>query len=117
MYKAIFHLAPTRAEFLSLLLSRPLPKPDVPVRNASTDELAVCCSHIAADDKHYQYKLAEFRKLIKEGFRIPLSDSDSNGLDYIYKSFRTDGLDFFFSSRRRHTRCLSDWSSDVCSSD
>src|SRR5947199_3452573 len=24
---------------------------------------------------------------------------------------------FFFSSRRRHTRCLSDWSSDVCSSD
>src|SRR5205814_4434668 len=26
-------------------------------------------------------------------------------------------VDFFFSSRRRHTRCLSDWSSDVCSSD
>src|SRR5262245_62678250 len=25
--------------------------------------------------------------------------------------------DFFFSSRRRHTCCLSDWSSDVCSSD
>src|SRR5471030_82475 len=24
---------------------------------------------------------------------------------------------FFFSIRRRHTRCLSDWSSDVCSSD
>src|ERR1035438_2700603 len=24
---------------------------------------------------------------------------------------------FVFSSRRRHTRCLSDWSSDVCSSD
>src|SRR5205814_7703547 len=24
---------------------------------------------------------------------------------------------FFFSSRRRHTRCLSDLSSDVCSSD
>src|SRR5947199_918495 len=27
------------------------------------------------------------------------------------------GCVFFFSSRRRHTRCLSDWSSDVCSSD
>src|SRR5947199_802128 len=26
-------------------------------------------------------------------------------------------LKFFFSSRRRHTSCLSDWSSDVCSSD
>src|ERR1035441_10950038 len=26
-------------------------------------------------------------------------------------------VSFFFSSRRRHTRFLSDWSSDVCSSD
>src|SRR6266436_7366316 len=28
----------------------------------------------------------------------------------------SDGV-FFFSSRRRHTRCSRDWSSDVCSSD
>src|SRR2546429_2594925 len=28
-----------------------------------------------------------------------------------------DWLSFFFSSRRRHTRCSRDWSSDVCSSD
>src|SRR5438093_11295390 len=27
------------------------------------------------------------------------------------------GSFFFFSSRRRHTRLVSDWSSDVCSSD
>src|SRR2546429_4023571 len=27
------------------------------------------------------------------------------------------GCGFFFSSRRRHTRCSRDWSSDVCSSD
>src|SRR5690349_24918716 len=26
-------------------------------------------------------------------------------------------MSFFFSSRRRHTRSLRDWSSDVCSSD
>src|SRR5438067_3799724 len=26
-------------------------------------------------------------------------------------------MDFFFSSRRRHTRSKRDWSSDVCSSD
>src|SRR5204863_1725809 len=28
-----------------------------------------------------------------------------------------DDYGFFFSSRRRHTRSLRDWSSDVCSSD
>src|SRR5258706_11839648 len=30
---------------------------------------------------------------------------------------RSGVLFFFFSSRRRHTRLVSDWSSDVCSSD
>src|SRR5437588_771837 len=30
---------------------------------------------------------------------------------------RVSSLRFFFSSRRRHTRSLCDWSSDVCSSD
>src|SRR2546429_5199398 len=30
--------------------------------------------------------------------------------------WRSDSF-FFFSSRRRHTRCSRDWSSDVCSSD
>src|ERR1039458_10607789 len=30
---------------------------------------------------------------------------------------RLDWRWLIFSSRRRHTRCLSDWSSDVCSSD
>ena len=28
-----------------------------------------------------------------------------------------DKVAFFFSSRRRHTRSLCDWNSDVCSSD
>src|SRR5207245_5577527 len=31
--------------------------------------------------------------------------------------FRVFHVFFFFSSRRRHTRCYRDWSSDVCSSD
>src|SRR5205809_7901269 len=32
-------------------------------------------------------------------------------------SWRFHCTSFFFSSRRRHTRCSRDWSSDVCSSD
>src|SRR2546429_883875 len=34
-------------------------------------------------------------------------------LDYLLATL----CSFFFSSRRRHTRCSRDWSSDVCSSD
>ena len=36
---------------------------------------------------------------------------------YIVFVFVLFGFFFFFSSRRRHTRCSRDWSSDVCSSD
>src|SRR5215204_6981717 len=35
---------------------------------------------------------------------------------FYWKSGR-NSVFFFFSSRRRHTRSLCDWSSDVCSSD
>src|SRR5204863_1385202 len=36
---------------------------------------------------------------------------------YLYVIDLINPLFFFFSSRRRHTRSLRDWSSDVCSSD
>src|SRR5205814_3097783 len=45
---------------------------------------------------------------------------DVNNEINLYKRFvhkEKNIIFFFFSSRRRHTRCLSDWSSDVCSSD
>src|SRR5215213_10676734 len=35
----------------------------------------------------------------------------------VCRSYITLVIVFFFSSRRRHTRLVSDWSSDVCSSD
>ena len=40
----------------------------------------------------------------------------SEHLGLLPKDF-VERLLFFFSSRRRHTRLVSDWSSDVCSSD
>src|SRR5690349_16827335 len=38
-------------------------------------------------------------------------------LDHSALPQATKVFGFFFSSRRRHTRSLRDWSSDVCSSD
>src|SRR6266542_4498652 len=36
---------------------------------------------------------------------------------FIFKNGKVIVCFFFVSSRRRHTRCYRDWSSDVCSSD
>src|SRR2546430_7404650 len=49
------------------------------------------------------------------------ADIMAPGIRKVEGTFGENGLvviiDFFFSSRRRHTRFDCDWSSDVCSSD
>src|SRR5256884_4901276 len=45
------------------------------------------------------------------------AEVDSGGMDGECRNAAADVRFFFFSSRRRHTRCSRDWSSDVCSSD
>ncbi|HMV48655.1 MAG TPA: hypothetical protein PKD31_12935, partial [Blastocatellia bacterium] len=103
MYKAIFHLSPTPTQFLSRLLSKPLPKDAkekptlaLPAANATLNELLAYFSQAQADDKTYAANLAEIRKVITEEFKYPLSEADVTSLDYVYKSFRTDGLEISY---------------------
>ncbi len=94
MYKAIFHLSPTRAQFLARLLSRPAPtgaKVD-----AALNDLLTHFSTASGDEKLYAENLAAVRKTIQEDFQFPLSEADSKSLDYVYKSFYTDGLDIAY---------------------
>src|SRR5436190_4877484 len=51
------------------------------------------------------------RTVRQTDFSFLLSASDQ------YACSKAGWMSFFFSSRRRHTRSLCDWSSDVCSSD
>jgi hypothetical protein len=96
MYKAIFHLAPNRAQFLSRLLSRPLPKEGALAVDAPASELIAFFSKIPATDQAYTTNLAEIRRIIQEDFLFPLSDRDGTALEYVYKSFRAEGLDISF---------------------
>src|SRR5437762_9886050 len=49
-------------------------------------------------------------------FSRPMRLKRREGLSSLYTIVRSFVF-FFFSSRRRHTRYIGDWSSDVCSSD
>ncbi|MFN7929758.1 MAG: hypothetical protein U0Y68_17805 [Blastocatellia bacterium] len=93
MYKAIFHLSPTRAQFLSRLISRPLPK-DNPLKNdASINDIMNLLNKQVVDEKAYSENLVTIRKMIQDEFQFPLSETDQKSLEYVYKSFREDGLE------------------------
>src|SRR5215475_13273090 len=96
MYKAIFQLSPNRAQFLSRLLSKPLPKEGAPAPDVAPADLMTFIGKIAATDQAYAANLAEIKKTIQEDFQFPLSDRDRKSLEYVYKSFRENGLDIAF---------------------
>jgi hypothetical protein len=95
MYKAIFHLSPNRAQFLSRWLSKPLAK-GVPSPDASINELLAHFNKTQADDETYAQGLAVIRKVIQEEFQFPLTQRDQSSLEYVYKSFRDSGLETSF---------------------
>jgi hypothetical protein len=95
MYKAIFHLSPARADFLSLLLSRPI-QGSTPDPKASIDALVAYFSDIPADTKAYANNLATIRKTIEQTFEYPLSEDDQESLAYVYRNFRVKGFNIGF---------------------
>ena len=101
LYKAIFQLAPTRGQFLSLLLSRPFPKDKTPKADAPLNELLAALNALTADDKFYAENLAAIKKAITQDFEFPLNDADTKSLEYVYQSFRNDGFDIGFRLNRR----------------
>lgn len=96
MAKAIFHLASNRGEYLSLLLSKPAPRDKAPAWDAPVSEILAFFSKAPTDDRAYATNLAAIRKTIREDFKVQLSDGDQTSLEYVYKSFRDDGLEIAY---------------------
>lgn len=99
LYKAIFHLSPTRGEFLSHLLSRPLVKGKAPAANASINELVQYFSAMPADDKLYAANLAQIRQMIAKDFQVQFIEQEQEGLEYVLRNFKEDGLSIAYQLR------------------
>ena len=95
MYKAVFHLSPNPSQFLSRLLSRPLTK-DAPPANAPIVSVLSYLNNVPADEKAYSANLAEISKTIEKDFQFPLNEPDRKSLEYVYQSFKDEGLDIAF---------------------
>jgi hypothetical protein len=95
MLKAVFHLSPNRLQFFSRLLSKPLTK-DAPRGDAPISDLLTFFSKVPGDERTYTANLNEIRKVIQKDFKFALSESDQTSLEYVYKSFRDEGLDIAY---------------------
>jgi hypothetical protein len=96
MFKAVFQLSSNRLQYLSILLSKPLPKEKAPSPDAPVSDILAFVNRAPADDRTYDANLAAIRKTIREQFQVQLSEADQASLDYVYRSFRNDGLDIAY---------------------
>ena len=98
IYKAVFHLSADRVQFMALMFSRPLPKEKAVGPKSPLNEILDYFSQAVADERAYASNLALIRKTIKEDFQYPLSENDQKGVEYVYSTFRNDGLQLSYRS-------------------
>ena len=99
MYKAIFHLARDRAQFLFWLFSRP-PAPTASQKGVSLEELLQYVRETPGSERLMRDNLVIIVKTIQEDFLVPLSPDDARALQDIYAAFWQENLGLGFGPGR-----------------
>jgi hypothetical protein len=94
MYKALFELSHDRAEFLSLLYSRP--QPSYLKSDATSDALFDAYWDVPFSTGRSDQTLQDIMEVLLEQHKFPLSLEDQATIGYVYKVFTENGptLDF-----------------------
>lgn len=102
MYKALFEMSPTRADFLSHLFSRALPAGlDT---NAAAPELFRALYEASPDSVRYRAGLRDIEDRLVRRHGFALSADDLGGLAYVFDAFFTIGPDVTYSGDPRSGR-------------
>jgi hypothetical protein len=90
MYKAIFELSKDRADFVSMLFS----KPRLPAIGAAAraDELFSAFASSETSQALYTKNLAAIRTFLTKTRGLPLSPADLNALETVYQAFYASGF-------------------------
>src|SRR2546425_467084 len=98
MFKALFQLSDTRAQFLSRLFSKPLAGERAPGARSAIEEILDYFGETPATDEAYAGNLAAVRTAIEEDFQFPLDARDRAALDYVYTAFRDENLNIQYKT-------------------
>ena len=98
MYKALFEMAADRAEFLSLLFSRP--RPATLESNASAVDLLDAYEQAVPSAPLYERNLAAIKAWLVTRHGFKLYPEDVEGIAYVYAAFEGSGPELSYNSAR-----------------
>jgi hypothetical protein len=96
MYKALFELASSRAEFASMLFARE--RRDTLGSNATASEIFSAISQVPASDQVFEATLKRIIAHLTKTRELPLGDEDIQGIRYVYENFYRYGPELTYSS-------------------
>ena len=96
MYKAIFEMAPTRADFISLLFSRK--RPEGLGADATADALFTAYRSVVEDPALYKRNLQAIQDVLLKTHKFPLSTVDLAGIEKVYGVFFDYGPQINYNS-------------------
>lgn len=95
LYKAVIELSRNRADFLSMLFSRP--RPAGLDTAATADVLLEAYAAVVASDTLYQRNLKAVKDWLVSHHGFALGDSDLAGIEYVYSAFSAAGPDLTYN--------------------
>ena len=95
LYKALFELADTRDEFVSLLFSKPR-SPGLNAKSTARDIFDAYAA-VATSERLYTETMARVRDRLFTTHRFELSDDDLRGIEYVFRAFFMFGADIQYS--------------------
>jgi hypothetical protein len=95
LYKALFELADDRAEFVSLLFSKP--RSSGLSTKSTAREIFDAYSTVATNERLYTETMARVRDRLFTTHHFELSDDDLRGIEYVFRAFFMFGTDIKYS--------------------
>jgi hypothetical protein len=99
MYKALFEMSKDRAEFVSRLFARKHPEGIGP--NSTVDEIFNAVANAPTNDELYNENLQAIKDHLMKKHGFPLSNSDLEGIEWVYGNFYRFGTRINYNSSGR----------------
>ena len=99
MYKALFELSPTRAEFASRLFSRRLPDSVTSKANLTPEELFAALERAPSSDSLFERNLSAVNDRLTKTHGFALDSADLRSIRHVYVTFFEAGTDINYSYR------------------